>query len=330
MDIEETLEFFGLLGSTAAATTILYVIFDEVYPLFSLKPGAGTDVPDQHTGPLIPRWTPQGPDNKIPPVWGPYTPAQGNSTPVPIPQVNPPLAPIPQSNPIPAPLPQGNPPLAPFPQANPGYPFIPQANPNYPVIPQANPNYPVIPQANPGYPVIPQANAGPLATAAGYPIGGENRHIGGSHPWARNVDFGPDGECKPEDLLAVYPAREGAEKLIRANPNWGPPNQGQADCENPLRIFDPINQSVHPTNETFQPLARNIATALCNQLLQKKDGVWNVGILTPEMERYTASVLKEVYPEAYNRLIEGMPEGKFAFGRVQNTRTLRDALNKAR
>ena len=96
-----------------------------------------------------------------------------------------------------------------------------------------------------------------------------------------------------------------------------------------MQISDPNNQSASTINGTFQPLARNIATALCHQYIHKNDKVWNVGILTPEMERYTAQVLQMVYPELHNKLTTNMPQGKYAFGHIQNTRGLRDALNKA-
>lgn len=77
-------------------------------------------------------------------------------------------------------------------------------------------------------------------------------------------------------------------------------------------------------------MARNIATALCHQYLQKNTVVWNIGMISPEMERYTASVLQEVNPELYARLIENKPPGQYRFGTVRNTKEIRDALNNAR
>jgi hypothetical protein len=48
------------------------------------------------------------------------------------------------------------------------------------------------------------------------------------------------------------------------------------------------------------------------------------------MEKFTADVLEAEYPELHSRITAGMPRGQYAFGIVQNTKGLRDALNKAR
>ena len=127
----------------------------------------------------------------------------------------------------------------------------------------------------------------------------------------------------------VYSAHVVANRLIEQNPNWGPPNQGLANPNNPLQIFDPIGQRVRNWNGTFQPLARNIATALSHQYIQSKSTVFNINILTPDMQQYVLWVLRNEDAQLYNELTAGMPPGQYAWNRLRNTKALRDALNRA-
>jgi hypothetical protein len=116
--------------------------------------------------------------------------------------------------------------------------------------------------------------------------------------------------------------------MIQLNPNWGPSGQGVANSENPLQIFDPNNQSICQWNGTYQPFARNIATGLCHQFIHKNNNGLSKHVFTPEVERYIAWVLYREDRELYNSLSAGLPPGHYAWHRVQNTKALRDALNK--
>jgi len=70
LDIKQGYEFFFFFTTTGITASIVNIIFDDIYPIFSLKPGAGGDIPNQTPGsaprPIIPRWAPEGPGNKIP------------------------------------------------------------------------------------------------------------------------------------------------------------------------------------------------------------------------------------------------------------------------
>ena len=96
-----------------------------------------------------------------------------------------------------------------------------------------------------------------------------------------------------------------------------------------MQIYDPYNQRNTPSNGSYQPLARNIATALCHQYLEKNNSIFNNYILSPEMERYVATVVQRVNPELYRQLTNDMPAGKYAWSRINNSRNLRDTLNRA-
>ena len=292
LDIKQPYEFFFFFTTTGIAASIVNIIFDDVYSLFSFKPEAGALIPSPGppegsgnpvpntwgSGPIIPNWAPEGPGNKIPSSWGPG-PGSGAEP-----------AAIVQSNPGPGPE------LAAIVQGNPG-----------PAL------------GNRGLRAIPHDGEG-----SGFPV-----HSVAGKLLPRPITLTRNGDFKIKDIIVIYSVTEGAEALIKVNPLWGQPGEGLANSENPLQVFDPDNQSVYGWNGTSQPLARNIATALCHQYLLKNSSTWNKDMLTPEMENFAAGVIQRVDPELYNRLTMTMSHGKYAWSRIHNSTALRDALNRA-
>jgi len=58
LDIRQAYDFFFFFTTNGIAAGIVNMIFDEIYPKFSLKPDASSDIPDQTPsttpGPIIP------------------------------------------------------------------------------------------------------------------------------------------------------------------------------------------------------------------------------------------------------------------------------------
>jgi len=57
LNIKEVYDFFFFFTTTGIAASIVNIIYDELYPLFSLKPASGADEPNQE---------PQEPENQVP------------------------------------------------------------------------------------------------------------------------------------------------------------------------------------------------------------------------------------------------------------------------
>ena len=147
-------------------------------------------------------------------------------------------------------------------------------------------------------------------------------------PVTRPVYLTPDGHIKLKDIIAVSSVSEGANRLIRENPNWGPPGQGVIWYPNYLQVYDPYNQMTGALKGTAQPLARNIATGLCHQLVEKGNDSINGGIFSSDMGEFIARILLIEEPALYNKITTGMRPGQYAWAKISNSRELRDALNR--
>jgi heme/copper-type cytochrome/quinol oxidase subunit 1 len=285
LDIKEVYHFFIFFTTTGFATGILNLIYDSIYPLHSLRPGANDQTPNQTpTGfrpllprpglpgpvpsPILPNTSPSGPSSQIPHTWGPNPVTQANPGPVPVTQVNP------------EPAPEG--------------------------------------QVNQGLSSIGQIGEG----------GQVLRKIG-DRALTRPITLTALGFLKIEDVMVAYPGTQGAQELLNMNPNWGPPNQGSANPENPLQIYDPYYQRIH-SGGTSQPLSRNIATALCHQYLQTNSTTFNNFLLSPELQRFAAGVLQREEPQLYTDLTRDMAPNTYAWTRLRNSIAVRDAFNRAR
>lgn len=124
----------------------------------------------------------------------------------------------------------------------------------------------------------------------GIGVGGKARSLNGGRT-LRSVYLTLDGHIRLKDILAVSNVSRGAEILIAENPNWGPHNQGVVKYPNHLEVYDPHNQRIGATGGSLQPLARNIATGLSYQCLEKNNDKLGVGILTSDIQVFVASVL---------------------------------------
>lgn len=98
---------------------------------------------------------------------------------------------------------------------------------------------------------------------------------------------------------------------------------------NHLEVYDPHNQRIRATRGSLQPLARNIATGLSYQCLEKNNDKLSVGILTPDIQVFVASVLLKEDAQLYSRITTDVRPGElYAWHNVSNTREFRDALNR--
>ena len=319
LDIKQPSEFFFFFTTTGIAAGIVNIIHDDVYSLFSFKPdvgeGAGALIPSPGPpdprnpvpynwgpgvgpgpghGPIMPNWAPEGPGIIKPLNWGPDAATQDRRVPE--------AGPIAQDRRIPE--------VDPIIQDR----GIPEAGPI------AQINVELVPDA--------LGNRG-MRDIAGDGGDGQVVHSVDGYRISRPVVQTRMGDFKIKDIIVIYHARQGAEVLVRINHGWGPPGQGIANSHNPLQVFDPMNQRASAWNGTSQPLARNIATALCHQYIQKKSNIWNNNMLTPDMERFAAGVLQRLEPELYDKITANMPQGQYAWPRIHNSKALRDALNRA-
>jgi cytochrome c oxidase subunit 1 len=319
LDIKQPSEFFFFFTTTGIAAGIVNIIHDDVYSLFSFKPdvgeGAGALIPSPGPpdsrnpvpynwgpgvgpgpghGPIMPNWAPEGPGIIKPLNWGPDAATQDRRVPE--------AGPIAQDRRIPE--------VDPIIQDR----GVPEAGPI------AQINVELVPDA--------LGNRG-MRDIAGDGGDGQVVHSVDGYRISRPVVQTRMGDFKIKDIIVIYHARQGAEVLVRINHGWGPPGQGIANSHNPLQVFDPMNQRASAWNGTSQPLARNIATALCHQYIQKKSNIWNNNMLTPDMERFAAGVLQRLEPELYDKITANMPQGQYAWPRIHNSKALRDALNRA-